>query len=574
MDIRVAFVVVPLLVLVVFDRSFSQETSKLKRLSFGGSISGHVVGKFSNSEKRISKSVGIPDAKVVLKAAGGRAEKNAKTDPEGRFRFSRLVAGTYQICVTSALGDSPDKEVCGENVRIADNAVFLEPHSINERPIDIKDSRLQQFDEDFLALLGDLLVVVFDPPCKVESLDRFLSLKRNDVNSDPVRSNVLAETYYQRIDPFNTKTTLADWWAANGFDPVTGRAPAQNNGHNAAAVAYVNYNDLGFGRNMHCLSKSEGALSCWVANHGEPDQDPDNADLAAANESPDATVTMEFSDFGLFFIQPGFDLSKMRSGTKIPVRDEEKQSFEADIKTLFDFNKREFSFEEFSFFLLNSPTTKFYAYAPPEGSNLAHGEFPRGNAANLDGCGAKHIPGLCLNCHGGDIPDAIYNGTKDTWSVADIREVGQASFREFDTATYLYPGGRNSTNFVEDAMFKKLNQLVVDHSNPSDAIVDLVDAWYDFEGDITQNESYVPPSWSGNGSIYLNTVAKACRTCHVALADSLNWDVKSNLDAYGNGNSLSDNMCNRYMPHARITEKNFSNAQRDQLLSFYNASCQ
>lgn len=67
-------------------------------------------------------------------------------------------------------------------------------------------------------------------------------------------------------------------------------------------AAYLNHNDLGFGRDMHCLRNGQD-VACWVTNYGTPDFGPDtgytypdNADLAAARSGPRATVTMEFTD--------------------------------------------------------------------------------------------------------------------------------------------------------------------------------------------------------------------------------------------------------------------------------------
>ena len=98
--------------------------------------------------------------------------------------------------------------------------------------------------------------------------------------------------YYNAIDPGGNKTTLGEWWQANGFgsDGLGTGNPTYVN------QAYLNNNDLGFGRDMHC-AKNGANLACYVTNYGLPDQSPANAN-DAENKNPatrGATVTMEWN---------------------------------------------------------------------------------------------------------------------------------------------------------------------------------------------------------------------------------------------------------------------------------------
>ena len=94
--------------------------------------------------------------------------------------------------------------------------------------------------------------------------------------------------YYEFIDPQQKRRSIGEWWALMGFDPNTGKGGDR--------AAYVNDNDLGFGRDMHCLTKGS-TVACYVTNYGKPDKNPANADLAytADPKTAGATVAMEYS---------------------------------------------------------------------------------------------------------------------------------------------------------------------------------------------------------------------------------------------------------------------------------------
>ena len=529
----------------------ADELKSLRDLPRGASISGQLVGEFLTRDGNKVRRLGVPGTVVSLvNNDTHRVVTETTTTKDGHYRFSRLQPGEYQVCWNSKTFDKG----CTRPLKLKNKPVYPGKQTISKKAISF--NQMRRIPD--LTSLADLLAGLRLPTqCNnTAGSPQYLVRKRNDPSGDATREEQIGEAYYAKIDPNNRRLTLSDWWAVNGFDPVTGRAPAEENGYRAAAVSYLNNNDLGFGRNMHCLKKKNTRnVACWVANHGLADQSPGNADLAAAQENPGATVTMEFSPVDQRIIK-GFDFS------------------------------REFSFldqfrppglivnDQLVAVLLRSSTVKFYVYNRTDDTQT-HGEFPRTAIADLDGCGDKYVPGVCLNCHGGDVPTEFFNNpAKNTWTMQDVLEVGAASFREFDTATFKYPGARTTPNNVEHAMFKRLNKLV-QATDPADGIDALINAWYSGPDDITEDSAYVPPSWSaaGGSMVYRDTVAKGCRTCHVAL-EGLNWDDHASLNAYGP--FLDSYICDSGdMPHAAITDKNFSLAQRNQLLSYFvaGASC-
>jgi hypothetical protein len=342
---------------------------------------------------------------------------------------------------------------------------------------------------------------------------RFLSFKQ-------IGDSAQATAYYNAIDPPSptpNRDTLGKFWAGNGFD-------ANGNSIDTEAKAhFINFNDLGFGRDMHCRKDPVTLnVGCYVTNYGAPDQSPGNYDLAkAADESvAGATVAMEYS--------PG------PGGTKI---------------------------------------VKFFAYG---GGEAGSGRIL---SANLDGSGEKFVPNLCLNCHGGEyaplVPAGPTNGELDMG----------ASFREFDIHSYrdgtladkpntLASGLYEITDSTggQQGQFLELNKMVRDSTAPAPAISELVNIWYNNADTLPFNKDALPIGWpAAQSALYLNVVAKACRTCHVAFDTAKSWATYDQLKSYRpllgfyicggdpsqGATDFSEAKKSRLMPHAVVTFKNF-----------------
>jgi hypothetical protein len=316
-----------------------------------------------------------------------------------------------------------------------------------------------------------------------------------------------ALAYYNAVDPDESgdgvgeRTTLGDWWSKNGFVFDSNGVPT-----NAVRTSYLNFNDLGSGRDMYFLQRPDGTVAAYVTNYGKFNQDDDNADLAANRDTPGATVCMEYG--------PVFG----QGSTRI---------------------------------------VKFFVYA---GGDFAF-NAPRVPSANLDGFGEKFVPNLCLNCHGGNYNPS--NPTSPTF--ADVN-MG-AAFRELDIATYKFPGGRIVANNAEKTAFRSQN-LIVKGAAAADTITtqpikDLIAAWYPGASS-EQDNTFTPSGWMGTPQqdLYHDVVKQSCRTCHIALdADTSNNGIgwisygqlekrQPVLDYY----VLCDG---RFMPHAVITYRNF-----------------
>jgi cytochrome c5 len=304
-----------------------------------------------------------------------------------------------------------------------------------------------------------------------------------------------AEGYYSAVDPLNERTTLGAWWSKNGFVFDADNIPT-----NAVRTSYLNFNDLGSGRDMYFLQRPDGTVAAYVTNYGLFNQDHGNADLAANRDTPGATVCMEYG----------------------PVEGPDPTHI-----------------------------VKFFVYA---GGDFAF-NAPRAPAADLDGFGAKFVPNLCLNCHGGNyVPGAPNMG---------------ASFRELDIATYKFPGGRLTANAVEKTAFRAQN-LIVKGLAATDTLAiqpikDLIAGWYP-GASTEQDNTFTPSGWAGapQQGLYHDVVKQSCRTCHVAFdADTsgsgIGWISYDQLRLRRGGGLLqSFALCeSRFMPHAVTTYRNF-----------------
>ena len=146
-----------------------------------------------------------------------------------------------------------------------------------------------------------------------------------------------------------TRSTLSAWLSQAGINPnvQTGLAGTNVDHTTTEQTAYLNHNDLGFGRRMTIRKAANSDVFAFVTNFGNADQNPANENGALNAIAPGATIAMEYTP-----------LASASSGTGIDPR-----------------------------------VVKFFVYGA--GGQLV-------NSADLDGFGQKFVPGLCQNCHGGD----------------------------------------------------------------------------------------------------------------------------------------------------------------------------
>lgn len=317
----------------------------------------------------------------------------------------------------------------------------------------------------------------------------------------PANGDQEATDYYNTIDPGNaTNPTLATWWTNHGFNA---------DGSGGTSAQYLNFNDLGFGRDMNC--KVTGSdLACYVTNYGGPDQNLANADDAVGKVQAKrlATVAMEY-----------------------------KASEPADRRV------------------------RFYVYGG--GDPAAAGKL---KFADLDGMGPKPVPHLCTVCHGGR-----YNAVDKNAKQSRFREFDLQSFKYSGGRSWDYAPVANTLSPAELTAFSQLNKMVHDIAPAGTPIQDLIEKWYPGvlgAAGTAPVKPAVPAGWSSQVNAYHNVYGRSCRTCHVARD---NGSPSNYITFYSSSTAADDYagtsfvVCGlpKVMPNAFVTYKNFwSDLQR------------
>jgi hypothetical protein len=136
------------------------------------------------------------------------------------------------------------------------------------------------------------------------------------------------------------------------------------------------------------------------------------------------------------------------------------------------------------------------------------------------------MPGSCVACHGG----TTYNGRFPEQATAS--PFLGARFLPFDTGNYLFSSKSSLSEASQSEAFFQLNQLVLaTEIDANSATSRLINGWY-ANGHVLDKE-YVPPIWqladaqpatAGAARFYKEVVGISCRTCHVSLGASFDWD--------------------------------------------------
>jgi hypothetical protein len=207
------------------------------------------------------------------------------------------------------------------------------------------------------------------------------------------------------------------------------------------------------------------------------------------------------------------------------------------------------------------PFTRFFIFGP-DGSLLP--------SINLDGRSEKFVPGTCIACHGGE-----HYAEKFPENGSGPANVG-GHFLPYDEGNFEFSQVQAGLTEPEQReQIYHLNQNVL-RAGPTVAEQELIAGWY-ANDPVTcpasdpqchvLNTSYLPVSWTTPQiiateaagyntplpsdiqtlqSLYQHVLARSCRTCHVALIESYNFDHFTNAMApsaqtpYGQNAELQD----------------------------------
>lgn len=187
---------------------------------------------------------------------------------------------------------------------------------------------------------------------------------------------------------------------------------------------------------------------------------------------------------------------------------------------------------------------------------------------NLDGRGERYQPNMCMTCHGGSpgfLVDGEWNAFVSGLGIVNTGNTG-ARFVAFDLDSLSYSKiSKEHSRQSQEPEFKKMNRAVRDHLVHMQSVtsydiqdtIDLIEGWYGgpgMTGDF--NENYVPPAWQVDSNLYLNVVAKSCRTCHVQQVSSI--DFASFAEFQGSASTIGNYVFeDGYMPNTLKSFRDF-----------------
>lgn len=328
------------------------------------------------------------------------------------------------------------------------------------------------------------------------------------------------------IDPIS----FDDWKRQHKFKPYSGS--------NAETTAtYVNKMDLNLVRRMVATQSSANDIAFYVCNSPGPDgktqtEVDDVIDVALADQKRVACVAMEWS------VTPGANGG--------------------------------------------NPFTKFLTFGP-DGSLLP--------SINLDGRGQKYMPGACVACHGG----AQYRGGfPNTGNPSPYLASG---FLPFDTGNYLFSSNAALTELAQGAALYGLNQLVrsTEPVGPQKTATQAaIDRWYPTSGNTALDKLAIPEAW-GSGFLtsfdpkvdavpadkrarfYREVIGASCRTCHVSMGESFDWDktvltpARASQHVCGGTGDVAKNasMPNALISRDHLLEKVHADAELSSLMTTF-----
>lgn len=344
---------------------------------------------------------------------------------------------------------------------------------------------------------GDVRPGADPPSATVTGPDSFLLFPNPQKQADgSLQTDTLAyaQAYYAAIDPVNAKDTLDKWRVANGFGSGSGTE---------LGVVFGDRRDLGYGRRMTARQNADGTLAFMVENYL----------VEAAGGYAYNTLNLDAAvvrDTRYLIGVNGIEFSPGPSGG-------------VSFARFFNFNGR---------------------------------TGQRELAVDLDGRGPKAMPGPCIACHGGrgdalTPPDATGNPRFNLVRNAESGARGDvlARLHPFEVDAFEFSGAPGFTRGEQEAAFKAINRMVLcsypvaaPSTFPEDACrrpasssewqgsaAALIKASYGGDGlpRATFSDEYVPSSWevAGQGTLYRQVIAPACRTCHLMRGTGAQSDI-------------------------------------------------
>ena len=316
---------------------------------------------------------------------------------------------------------------------------------------------------------------------KAESIDNQIIVTLED---NQISSINYANTYYQTVDPNNTRTTLAKWKTTNGFDEGFDEH-----------VIFRDSKDLGYGRDMYAKFHDDGRVSLFVNNFVVPIGKGN-----PANYGPLNLVAAVEQNFEYQLGSNAIEFSALESNTE--TQDQADSELDGD-------------------FIL-----KFFTFSGPNES----GEQIRITSADLDGRGIKHMPTMCQVCHGARLMPLNLDGTFNIMSLksAKFNQLELASFEFMDSGDFSkahLQAGLKAINQAVQGSYEKMAARDVNQIGYWDASFASLIAQGRYGGEDFLSDTFIeddiPDGWQqtdfrpeGVEALYIEVIEPHCISCH------------------------------------------------------------
>lgn len=352
-------------------------------------------------------------------------------------------------------------------------SILDQTNTVNRHSIDLSTQTISDI-QIVCSMACELFLIKDDYLYQQQQADADLNINLS-IETNQLNTLNYAQQYYKAVDPNDERTTLADWKQKNGFDQ----------GYDQHVI-FRDSKDLGYGRDMYVRKNDDGSLAFFVNNFvvsvGEGDP---------ANYGPLNLLAAAYQDFEYHLGSNAIEFS--------PVDEANPNS---------------------------DKILKFFTFSAKDEKGIQ----TRLTSADLDGRGVKHMPSICLACHGGNLLPLNSDNSFNHVSLKSAK-LNQLEVNSFEFKDYGY-----YSQSQQEAGIKQINQWVRDTYTEigerdmaeqgrweSSFVEALANGRYggsDFESEQYQEDS-IPVGWQqtdfrpeGVENLYLQVVEPHCISCH------------------------------------------------------------
>lgn len=376
---------------------------------------------------------------------------------------------SYQFTLNSATGAT----INSDQGQWQQGSILDKSNTINRHSIDLSEQAVNHIQIE-CSIACELFLIKDDYLYRQQQADEDFKIHLQ-IESNQLNTLNYAQQYYKAVDPNDERTTLADWKQKNGFDQ----------GYDQHVI-FRDSKDLGYGRDMYVRKNVDGSLAFFVNNFvvsvGEGDP---------ANYGPLNLLAAAYQDFEYHLGSNAIEFS--------PVDEANPDS---------------------------DKILKFFTFSAKDEKGIQ----TRLTSADLDGRGVKHMPSICLACHGGNLlplnSDNSFNHVSLKSAKLNQLEVNSFEFKDYGyySQSQQEAGIKQINQWVRDTYTEIGQRDLAEQGRWESSFVEvLANGRYGgagFESEEYQEDS-IPVGWQqtdfrpeGVENLYMQVVEPHCISCH------------------------------------------------------------